>query len=278
MRVNIIGMGKVGQTLLRLLQARPEITLGDLFSRNPASAAQAATLAGAGRAVDALEKMAPADLWFLTVPDDQIASAAKALAKARETLGDTPAAAVHCSGFFSSTELRPLQDIGWSVASCHPVQSFADPVSAATQFPGTYCGIEGAATAVHQISTLIKALGGRPFPVQTEQKALYHAAAVFSNNFTVVLQGLALETWAAAGVPGDVAQALCHSLLQNTAANVGRVGPQAALTGPAARGDAKVMQLQEMALAGWHPKTAELYHLLSTMAQRLKQSGAVTSS
>ena len=277
MRVNIIGTGKVGTTLLHLLRTRPDITVGDISSRHFESARQAAAVSGAGRAVESLDEMAPADLWLLTVPDDQIAATASVLADARAGQGGTPSIAIHCSGFFSSEELHPLRNIGWSVASCHPVLSFADPASAARQFPGTYCGIEGEARAVERISKLMTSLGGVPFSVQTEQKALYHAAAVFSNNFTVVLQGLALETWAEAGVPDEVAQNLCRALLQNTTTNVARVGPQAALTGPAARGDVAVMRRQEMALARWQQDAANLYRLMSKMARSLKHSGTALS-
>ena len=278
MRVNIIGAGKVGTTFLRLLHTRPDVAIGDIFSRRAESAKAATVNAEAGRAVSTLDNMSPADLWLLTVPDDQIATTAMNLAHSRNGRDTRPSIAVHCSGFCASDELRPLRDLGWSIASCHPVLSFADPASTTRQFPGTYCGIEGDILAVERISKLMASLGGLPFSVQTEKKALYHAAAVFSNNFAVTLQGLALDAWAEAGVPDEVAQNLCRTLLHNTATSVGRVGPQAALTGPAARGDVGVLRRQEMALAEWNQDAADLYRLMSKMARHLKQTGKISGA
>ena len=222
--------------------------------------------------------MRPADLWFLTVPDDAIAETARMLAGvSRVAFGKTTAprpVAVHCSGFLSSEALAPLRDLGWLTASCHPVRSFADPELAARQFPGTLCGIEGDAEAVARVSrAFVSALGGRPFAVNAEKKALYHAAAVFSNNFTVVLQAVAIETWREAGVAEDVAGELCASLLGGTATNVAALGPAAALTGPAARGDRNVLEIEERSLATWQPDAALLYRDLSRLARTLKQTG-----
>lgn len=276
-RINIIGAGKVGTTLLHLFRKHPRIVLGEIYRRRYQVADAEVDQVEGGRVVANMEDMSAADLWLLTVPDDQIAPTAIALAAEWAGKGRVSPTVVHCSGFLSSEELAPLRAIGWAVASCHPVLSFADPDAAVKQFPGTYCGIEGDARAVEQISKVISYVGGVPFSVQTEKKALYHAAAVLSNNFTVVLQALALEAWAAASVPEEVAKNLCAALLYNTAENVTRSGPRTALTGPAARGDIGIMRRQELSLAEWHQDVADLYHLMSKMARNLKQTGDIAS-
>lgn len=210
------------------------------------------------------------------MPDDAIADVARVLAAMSAVAaghGPRPVAA-HCSGFLSSEALRPLRDLGWLTASCHPVLSFADPDLAARQFPGTLCGIEGDSGAVTRIEAFISAIGGRPFAVNAEKKALYHAAAVFSNNFTVVLQVIAMEVWREAGVSAEVAGKLCASLLGSAANNVAALGPAAALTGPAARGDQQVLETEERSLAAWQPDAADLYRELSRFARTLKQTGS----
>lgn len=270
-RVNIIGAGKVGRTLMTLLSEHPSTEPGCVFSRRFESAQDAVSQTGAGRPAPSLAEMRPADIWFLTVPDDGIAKAAQDLADLQT---DSPASiAVHCSGFLSSAALSPLQAKGWATASCHPVLSFANPQIAAQQFPGTYCAIEGDEVAEGSLRTLMAGLGAVPFAVDAERKALYHGAAVISNNFTVVLQALALEAWAASGVPKDVAQGLCRSLLNGTAANLSSLTPAEALTGPAARGDLDVLEKQEAAVGVFHPDGAELYRTFSLLARRLKTTG-----
>ncbi|NVO25042.1 Rossmann-like and DUF2520 domain-containing protein [Donghicola mangrovi] len=268
-RVNIVGAGKVGQTLMLLMAGLDGVIVQDVLSQRRESALRATELAKTGRAVDRIADMGAADLWLLTVPDDRIAGVAEQLAGSA-----APAMAVHCSGFLSSAVLGPLGAAGWRVASCHPVLSFADPQSAAQQFAGTYCAVEGDSAAVQAITDLVERMGGIPFAVNAQQKALYHAAAVFSNNFAVVVQGIAQDAWAAAGVPQDVAKALGDKLLGGAAANVARLGPQAALTGPAARGDTEVLDAQGAAVAAWHPEAGQAYRVLSDLGWRLKQTGA----
>lgn len=153
------------------------------------------------------------------------------------------------------------------------MQSFADPATAAGRFEGTWCGLEGDLAATEMISGLFAAMGARPFPVTSEGKVLYHAAAVFTNNFTTVLQALAREAWEAADVPADVAQELNTTLLRSTLENVERFGPAAALTGPAARGDEDVVRDEAGRVAEWHPEAGRLYKELSVIARRLKKTG-----
>jgi predicted short-subunit dehydrogenase-like oxidoreductase (DUF2520 family) len=277
LRVNIIGTGRVGRTFMALLREQRTVELCDVTSGHPESARSAVVAAGFGRAVSTMEEMCPADLWILAVPDDRIAAVACELAASQDAMmqgagGDCPVA-VHCSGFLSSEELLPLRDLGWAIASCHPVLSFADPEIARRRFPGTYCGIEGDEVAVRLIGSLIAGIGGMPFSVSTEKKALYHAGAVFANNFTVVLQVMALEAWAEAGVDEEVARALGSTLLRSTYENVESLGIAAALTGPAARGDQNTLHRQERVVAEWHRDAAGVYRLMSSLAQRLKTTG-----
>ena len=51
------------------------------------------------------------------------------------------------------------------------------------------------------------------------------------------------------------------------------MGPAAALTGPAARGDTALIAAQAQALQDWDPLVADAYRALSTLATRLARSG-----
>ncbi len=264
--VNIIGAGRVGGTFLRLLGAQVQ----DIGSATRRSADNATRESGFGRATDP-DRMRPADIWLLTVPDTGIASAAEALAETNAP----PAIAIHCSGFHTAEVMAPLKAKGWSIASAHPNLSFADADTAAARFAGTPCGIEGDAPAVAAIDNLLEGLGAVPFRIASDRKALYHAAAVFSNNFATVLQAIARSAWAEAGVPTHIARELNASLLNATAENVARDGPADALTGPAARGDADVVKAQGAAVSSWNEEAGRLYRDLSVLAVRLKSTGTL---
>ncbi|MGR3513927.1 MAG: Rossmann-like and DUF2520 domain-containing protein [Paracoccaceae bacterium] len=265
LRINIIGAGRVGRTLLHLLGSQVQ----HVSSATHASAQKAVWETGHGMAV-APDRMAPADLWCLTVPDAQITHAADALA-GRDV---PPSVAVHWSGFHTANIMAPLRKKGWRLASAHPNLSFADPHAAAASFAGTPCGLEGDSDALEVIDQVLVGLHAKTFRIPAEKKPLYHAAAVFSNNFATVLQAVAREAWQAAEVPDQIAAQLNASLLTATAENVNALGPQAALTGPAARGDSAVVAAEAKAVTGWRPQAGQLYTELSDMAHRLKTTGS----
>ena len=267
---NVIGCGRVGQTLAALLHRHSQVRVQDLYSRSVSSAKQAAKFLGAGQPVAELAQMRAADVWLLSVPDAQVADAAQAL---RHAHGAKLAGAIvfHNSGFLSASVLQPLRDLGCHVASAHPVLNFASPHTGVRQFAGTPCGLEGDAPALAWLHTALAALGGRCFEIASADKPLYHAAAVFCSNFTVVLQGLAQDAWHSAGVPPELLRPLTEALLTSTVNNVLAMGPAQALTGPAARGDASVVQAQGQVVAQWHAPAGEVYALLSQLAAELKQ-------
>jgi predicted short-subunit dehydrogenase-like oxidoreductase (DUF2520 family) len=267
---NVIGCGRVGQTLAALLHQQARVQVQDLYSRSFSSAEQAAQFVGSGTAVAELAQMRSAQVWLLSVPDAQVSVAAQALAEAQ---GAQLAGAIvfHNSGFLSAAVLQPLQALGCHVASAHPVLNFASPETGVRQFAGTPCGLEGDASALAWLHTALTAIGGRCFEIASADKPLYHAAAVFSSNFTVVLQGIAQDAWRSAGVPPELMRPLTEALLTSTVDNVLAMGPAQALTGPAARGDTAVVQAQREVVQGWHAPAGEVYAILSDLAAALKR-------
>jgi predicted short-subunit dehydrogenase-like oxidoreductase (DUF2520 family) len=270
--LNVIGCGRVGQTLAALLHQHAQVQVQDLYSRSFSSAEQAAQFVGAGQPVTELAQMCAADVWLLSVPDAQVGAAAQALVEAQ---GSNLAGAIvfHSSGFLSAAVLQPLQALGSHVGSAHPVLNFASPDTGVRQFAGTPCGLEGDAAALAWLHTALIAIGGRCFEIASADKPLYHAAAVFSSNFTVVLQGIAQDAWHSAGVPPELMRPLTAALLKSTVDNVLAMGPSKALTGPAARGDTAVVQAQGDVVQHWSAPAGDVYKTLSELAVQLKTVG-----
>ncbi|SAK96677.1 coenzyme F420-dependent NADP oxidoreductase [Caballeronia hypogeia] len=271
--LNIIGAGRVGATLGNLIVANRVLEIGDVCDRDAAHAAQAVDFIGAGSATGDIAAMRPADIWLLSVPDMRIADVADALAKLRKD--DAPSIAVHCSGALDTDTLASLRAIGWSVASAHPMLSFANPGTAVFQFEGTPCGFEGDPSARAAWSGILEAIGARCFDIEPGSKALYHAAAVVASNFLPVLAAMSVEMWQAAGIPPPLIEDMMHTLSRNAVANVVSLGPKDALTGPAARGDRAVVEAQSQAMGAWDAVSREAYDALSTLAARLASTGKV---
>ncbi|MDR5806083.1 DUF2520 domain-containing protein [Caballeronia sp. LZ001] len=275
-KLNIIGAGRVGATLGNLIVANRVLDIGDVFDTDAKRAAEAVDFIGAGRVAEDLATMRPADIWLLSVPDMRIAEVAEQLARAHEGRGAS--VAVHCSGALDADTLAPLRGIGWSVASAHPMLSFANPGTSVFQFEGTPCGLEGDAAARGAWSEVLGAIGARCFDIEPGSKALYHSAAVMASNFLPVLAAMSVEMWQAAGIPDTLIQDMMHTLARNSVDNVLALGPRDALTGPAARGDRAVVEAQSRAIAAWDEVWREAYDALSVLAARLGRTGTVRGS
>jgi predicted short-subunit dehydrogenase-like oxidoreductase (DUF2520 family) len=288
--LNIIGCGRVGQTLGHLWHAQQVFSVQDVLTTSLVSAKAACAVIGAGRAASSMQTLRSADVWMMGVPDAHIADCAAALAglastnaSARTTppqqgqlfqepaQNSAPATPLifHCSGAMDSSALAPLTALGWQVASAHCILSFANVNKALTQFNGTPCALEGDDSARDGLHSAFSAIGAHCFTVKGQDKLLYHAAAVFATNFLPVLQNVAEDLWRNTGVPVDLIPGLRDSLLHNAVANIIELGPRAALTGPAARGDTGAIARQSQGLAQWNREVAAAYDALSTLALRM---------
>ena len=272
--INLIGAGRVGQTLGRLWTHGRVLTLQDVLTRSGARGQAACAFMGAGQQVTALAGMRSADLWMLAVPDAHIAATAQALALAHAA----PSTVFHCSGALGADQLAPLAQLGWHTASAHCILSFSEPASAVAQFAGTPCALEGESAACEALRAAFTAIGAQCFALASEHKLLYHAGAVFATNFVPVLQAVAEDAWRTAGVPPALLPGLRASLLGNALANITRLGPAGALTGPVARGDTAAIARQAQAVTAWDPISGAAYEALSALALRMAKATTETSA
>jgi len=271
--LNIVGAGHVGRTLGRLFAARGVFDVQDVLTRSLESAGTAAAFIGAGRAVAQVAHLRPAAVWMLAVGDDQIGPICAALAAAGVLDG---AIVFHCSGAKASSELQAATQAGARVASVHPVRSFADPEGVAAAFAGTWCGIEGDADALARLAPAFEAIGAQLVTIDAAAKTVYHAASVFASNYLVTVLDAALRAYVAAGVPVEVARELARPLASETLANVFRLGPAPALSGPVARGDVATVARQQAAVSSWDAPTGRLYEALveaTTLLAERKRRG-----
>jgi predicted short-subunit dehydrogenase-like oxidoreductase (DUF2520 family) len=255
--LSIIGCGKLGKTLGRLWTANHILQLHSILNRSMESAQIASTFIGTGTAIDSYTTLQPSDIYLIATPDDLIEPACKQLAQTN--LLSPNSIVFHCSGALPSSILQAAQEQGAAIASVHPIRSFAIPEQVVQDFAGTYCGVEGDQHALDTLKTLFDAIGAQWVPIDAHAKTLYHAAAVFTSNYLVTLLDVAQQTYIEAGIAPDVALKLMAPLMRETAENVFRLGPEAALTGPIARGDMTTAKKQFNALAAVHPNHAALY-------------------
>jgi predicted short-subunit dehydrogenase-like oxidoreductase (DUF2520 family) len=271
MKISIIGAGRGGQTLGRLAhEAGYEIA--DVVCRTSRSANRAVKFIGAGKAQSlARVALSPADILFITTPDDRIAETVDLIR--RSSL--QPCITLHTSGALSSDVLQPLTTRGFAVASCHPLQSFATPQRGVSLMPHTYFCIEGDRRAVRQARQFVKAIGAKHFTIAKEKKNLYHAAAVLASGGVTTLISAALEMLAHCGLSEREARRVLLPLVEGSLENLAAVGAAKALTGPVRRGDAGTVRKNMQAIAEVDAGLVELYRRLAERSLLLaEEAGA----
>ncbi|WP_043315634.1 Rossmann-like and DUF2520 domain-containing protein [Microbulbifer sp. HZ11] len=269
--LNIIGAGRLGQTLAALWHRRGVFAIGGILNRQTASATRARAFIGAGTVIDTLHAMPPAEIWLLAVPDDRIEATATALAPIFQTQAAHPLV-FHCSGALPAAVLTHCGEA--NLASAHPVHSFADPRRSLTDLPGATVALEGAPQGVKVLESAFLALDCRCIHLSPEQKVLYHAGSVMACNYLTVLLEQSLQLFDAAGIDRETAMRLLEPIVLQTARNNFALGPEQALTGPLVRGDLATVARQLSALQHASPETERLYRTLGLAALPLaKKTG-----
>jgi predicted short-subunit dehydrogenase-like oxidoreductase (DUF2520 family) len=249
----------------------------DVLDGTPEGSREAVAFIGAGEPAAALESMRAAELWMITTPDTNIVACAERLAAARAVRsGDV---VFHCSGSLPSSALASVVALGATIASVHPLKSFADSRAAARTFDGTHCAAEGDNAALDVLVPAFAAVGGRVSRIDPQHKTIYHAASVVASNYLAALMEVALRCYEKAGLDRDTAAQMMGPLARETLENVLSMGTARALTGPVARGDDEVVRRHLEALATWDEGIVSIYRELGTVALDLaRQRGEADSA
>ncbi len=230
--IGFIGAGKVG-TALAVLLSRRGYKVVSVYDQNTAAANNLAVQIIGCHVADMPEQtVSTANTVFITTPDSVIQLIAESL-KWRQGQ-----AAVHCSGADSTDVLEPARKAGAKVAAFHPLQTFAGAKEAMENMPGSTFAIESEEPLLTTLKKMAEDLGGSWIILEAEDKAAYHAAAVFVSNYLVTLVKMAADLWETFSIPPDKATKALLPLIRGTVHNIETIGLPNCLTGPIARGDA----------------------------------------
>jgi predicted short-subunit dehydrogenase-like oxidoreductase (DUF2520 family) len=221
---------------------------------------------------DVAPELARVDVAVLAVPDDQIAAACAGLAEdgAFQRVGDLYVA--HLSGSLGLEVLEPAEREGADVLSLHPLQSVPDVETGIDRLPGSTFAVTARFGPGYRMGErLARDVGGRPFRLPQEVKSLYHSAAVFASNYLVVVEALAERLFRRAGLedPLPMFEPLARGSLEATFSR----GPERALTGPAARGEAGTVARNIEALSEHAPEAVRAYVELARLAVAIAEEG-----
>jgi predicted short-subunit dehydrogenase-like oxidoreductase (DUF2520 family) len=255
--VSIIGTGRLGTTLAVSLAGRG-YSIRSLVARTVQSAQKAARLLASEVQVLAarqLRSLIDADLFLITVPDDQIGAVARELS---ELNPDRKITALHTSGALSSDVLAPVREKGWHTGSIHPLLSVSG--SGDDSLRGAFWSVEGDRAALRVGKEIVRDLEGKSFSIRSEDKPLYHAAAVMVSGNVVALFDVALEMLAECGLDRKTARSILLPLIASTVRSLETKTPEAALTGTFSRGDVATVKRHLASVR--NPEWRELYRIL----------------
>jgi predicted short-subunit dehydrogenase-like oxidoreductase (DUF2520 family) len=264
--IAVVGAGRVGTALAVLWQRAGH--------RIVAVAGGAATPERAARFLPGVPvrtddaAASGATVVVIATPDAVIADVCRAMADGGAL--ERASAVVHASGATGLDALTAAAELGAATLSVHPLQTCPTVEAAIERIPGAAFAVTAFDEPGYGLGEdLARDAGGRPFRIADELKPLYHAAAVFASNYLVTVTAIAEELEREAGLD-DPLGALAP-LQQATLANVERVGPASALTGPAVRGDAVTVRRNLDALAKHAPEAVRSYVALADLALSLAE-------
>lgn len=247
MKVVIIGTGKVASFFAETFY-RAGIHIDCIIGR---SESKAAGLAGKVESIaytgwrDELEP----DIILVAVSDRAI----------RDVVADIPDASFticHTAGAVNMDALAAYSNRG----VIYPLQSIAgdmkpDEVPILTESNNVQAKVA--------ISMLTKHAGFETMEADSDQRLLYHLAAVFANNFSNAVLGAAAELLSQYKLDSSVLEPIIRTTFERALSNTAA----SSQTGPAVRGDEETMQ-KHLELLKAHPDLRDLYAGISAYLRK----------
>ncbi len=259
-RVFIVGAGQVGRGLYRAFRGSGIEVLGLHGRRHTAWTTSTGAIPAA---------VSDANTIVLAVRDHQIDDAINELVGQRAHNNkprlSTGTVVLHTSGSAEPQLLATLFDRGLGGGTFHPLIPFANPDRVPELLKKAWIGIDGDDLARATSRRLAGHIGARTLEIPAGGKSLYHAAAVMSSNFPVVLAEIASELFMSLGVPERSAQQAVNGLMDAAVSNLADHSPAEVLTGPVVRGEADTL-LHHLAALRPHAEARAVYKRLSLAA------------
>jgi predicted short-subunit dehydrogenase-like oxidoreductase (DUF2520 family) len=280
LRVAIIGAGKVGSVLGRLLVDHGHVITA-VVSRTPRSARAGGKFLKCRRVGTELSLIPEnTDLIFVATPHDAVVEVAEGLASVTH-LPFRRLAVCHASGMLTAAALAPLKDRGSVVFSFHPLQTFPRDFPPRKILPyarGIAYGVDGPPEGIRMARRLAHALEGKIVLIPPDLRVLYHAACVAASNHLTTVLWIVQTMYEFLRVRGVKFYPMFGPIVEATLANIARTSPAAALSGPIARGGTETLAAHFKALEKNLPELIPYFAAVSLETVRLAAAkGSVDS-
>ncbi|WP_273776855.1 Rossmann-like and DUF2520 domain-containing protein [Acinetobacter sp. GSS19] len=247
MKISIIGTGRVAHHLAQKLNLVGQ-TIVQIYGRDLVKA-QALADRVAAQGITDYASLQSVDLVVIAVSDSAIADV---IDKVHRYIPDS--LIVHTSG---STELQVLSQKHQRSGVFYPLQTFS--LQREIDWLNTPIFVEAVVEADQQaLNDLAQQLSDRVYIYSSQQRLSLHLAAVFACNFSNYCYDLAKQIID----QQQVDFSLLYPLMLETAYKATQHEPQHMQTGPAMRGDKKILNLHQ-AMLSQQPELQRIYRLMS---------------
>lgn len=261
MRVGIIGAGRVGCAIAIALKEKGYIISG-VYSKSADSANYLNNMLDLTLSNELIETVINSEAIFITTSDKAIRDIADQITCQVGKFDISCKTFFHCSGALNSEEMNVLSQIGASVGSLHPIQTFADKENGWKGLNDICFGFEGSDEAKTYAEEIVKALNSRMLIINKDGKVLYHAAACILSNYMVTLSFMAEGLFEKIGLNSEIGLKAFMPLMEKTLDNIKENGSLNALTGPVSRGDYAVVERHLKELDEKSPDLSYAYKIL----------------
>ena len=253
LRIGLLGAGRVASQLgPALVAAGHEVVF--VWNRTPAAAkVLAAHLPGAQVLASLAPPLPPADVYLLAVPDAAVAPLVAA------TTWPGGALLAHLAGALPLAVFDQHPTVRGGVF--YPLQTFSAGRAIAWATVPLCVEARDPATEATLLA-LAGSLSQHVLRLDSARRLKLHVAAVFANNFTNHVLGIADELLKEAGLPPALLAPLVRETIDKALANA----PFGVQTGPAVRQDWPTLAAHQAALAA-HPAWQALYGQLTASIQ-----------
>jgi len=242
----LIGAGRLA-TNLGLALYNHGFNIIQVYNHTPEKGKKLAAKLGASFTGDISGITLHAGIYFIAVSDSALKEIASGLRLGNKLV-------VHTSG---TTGMDVLAPVSANTGVFYPVQTFSHGRKA--DFRRIPVCIEASSPAAEELlADIAGQLSADVHRMDSEKRRLLHLAAVFACNFTTRMYTISAGLLEEYGIPFS----LMRPLIRQTARNFDDSDPGRSQTGPAVRGDGRVLQKHREMLAAY-PDYLKIYNLIS---------------
>lgn len=254
-KIVILGAGNVSFHVSRhLYLAGHQVSC--VWSRSIENARQVAAASGSVAVSNPEEVPNDADFYLMAVSD-------RAIAEVASRFSGRKGIWMHTAGAVSMDQLAgDFENFG----VLYPLQTLSSERQLSLDDAPFL--VEGSSPEVGaKIHKLASSISERVLVMNSSDRLTMHLAAVFANNFSNHMVGIAEQLVEEKG--GDIS--LLEPLIRETFLKIAESGPSSAQTGPAVRGDRETMNKHLLLLKG-HPEWEKMYTFISRDIERSGKS------